>query len=67
MMILLEKRSGLAVNPDDVSSMSIHKSNGYSVLEVRMISGDKYRVRDTAHCSDGDDVRALHKQLLEAM
>ena len=67
MMILLEKHSGLAVNPYDVSSMSIHKSNGYSVLEVRMISGDKYRVRDTAHCSDGDDVRALHKQLLEAM
>ena len=67
MIILLEKRSGLAVNPDDVSSMSIHKSNGYSVLEVRMISGDKYRVRDTAHCSDGDDVHALHKQLLEVM
>ena len=66
-MILLDKRSGLAVNPDDVSSMSIHKSNGYSVLEVRMISGDKYRVRDTAHCSDGDDVHALHKQLLEVM
>ena len=67
MMILLEKHSGLAVNPDDVSSMSIHKSNGYSVLEVRMISGDKYQVRDTAHCSDGDDVHVLHKQLLEAM
>ena len=66
-MILLDKRSGLAVNPDDVSSMSIHKSNGYSVLEVRMISGEKYRVRDTAHCSDGDDVHALHKQLLEVM
>ena len=67
MMILLEKRSGLAVNPDDVSSMSIHKSNGYSVLEVRMISGAEYRVRDTSQCSDGDDVHALHKQLLEAM
>ena len=67
MMILLEKRSGLAVNPDDISSMSIHKSNGYSVLEVKMISGDKYRVRDTSHCFDGDDVHTLHKQLLEAM
>ena len=67
MMILLEKNSGLAVNPADVSSMSMHKSNGYSVLEVRMISGDKYRVRDTSHCFDGDDVHTLHKQLLEAM
>ena len=66
-MILLEKHSGLAVIPDDVSSMSIHKSNGYSVLDVRMISGDKYRVRDTSHCFDGDDVYALHKQLLETM
>lgn len=67
MMILLEKRSGLAVNPDDVSSMAIHKSNGYSVLEVRMVSGDKHWVRDTSHCFDGDDVHALHQQLLEAM
>ena len=67
MMILLEKNSSLAVNPADVSSMSMHKSNGYSVLEVRMISGEKYRVRDTSHCFDGDDVHALHKQLLEAM
>ena len=67
MMILLEKKSGLAVNPDDVSSMSIHTSNGYSVLEVRMISGDRYRVRDTSHCFDGDDAHALHKQLLESM
>lgn len=67
MMILLEKCSGLAVNLDDVSSMSIHKSNGYSVLEVRMIFGDKYRVRGASHCLDGDDVHALHKQLLEAM
>ncbi|NNB33814.1 hypothetical protein [Pseudomonas fragi] len=67
MMILLEKRTRLAVNPDDVSSMSIHKSNGYSVLEVKMISGEKYRVRDTSHCFDGDDVHTLHKQLLEAM
>ena len=66
-MILLEKHIGLAVIPDDVSFMSIHKSNGYSVLDVRMISGDKYRVRDTPHCFDGDDVYALHKQLLETM
>lgn len=67
MMILLEKHSGLAVNSDDVSSMSVHKSNGYAVLEVRMISGDKYRVRDTSHCFDGDDVHALHKQLLQVI
>lgn len=67
MMILLEKKSGLAVNPADVSSMSMYKSNCYSVLEVRMISGDKYRVRDTSYCFDGDDVHVLHKQLLEAM
>ncbi|WP_426248434.1 hypothetical protein [Pseudomonas sp. TWR3-1-1] len=66
MMILLEKRTRLAVNPDDVSSMSVGTSNGYAVLEVRMKGGKKHRIRDTAHCSDGDNIFALHRQLLEA-
>lgn len=66
MMILLEKSTGLAVNPADVSSMCIRSSNGYRALEVRMVGGDKHLVRHTAHCSDGDDIYQLHKQLLEA-
>ena len=63
MMILLEKNSGLAFNPADVNSTAMHKSNVYSVLEMRMISDDQYRVRETSHCFDGDDVH----ELLEAM
>lgn len=66
MMILLEKNTGLAVNPADVSSMSTYTANGYVVLEVRMTGGEKHRVRHTPECWDGADVYALHKQLLEA-
>lgn len=66
MMILLQKHTGLAVNPDDVSSMGIGSSNGYAVLEVRMKTGEKHRIKHTPECWDGDDVHALHKRLLEA-
>lgn len=66
MMILLERRTGLAVNPADVSSVLIRSSNGWQVLDVKMLTGDRHLVRHTAHCSDGDDIYAMHKQLLEA-
>lgn len=66
MMILLERATGLAVNPSEVSSMVIRKSNGYTVLEVRMNDGERHTVKHTTHCSDGDDIHAVHKQLLEA-
>lgn len=66
MMILLERRTGLAVNPADVSSVLIRSSNGWQVLDVKMLTGDRHLVRHTAHCSDGDDIYAVHKQLLEA-
>jgi hypothetical protein len=65
-MILLEKHTGLAVNPDDVSSMGISSSNGYAVLGVRMKDGKEHRIKHTAGCWDGDDIYVLHKQLLEA-
>lgn len=66
MMILLNRASGLAVNPTDVSSVVIRSSNGWQVLEVNMSTGERHQVRHTAHCSDGDDIYAVHKQLLEA-
>lgn len=66
MMILIEKNTGLAVNPADVSSMSIGRSNSYVVLGVRMKDGQEHRIKHTPECWDGDDVYVLHKQLLEA-
>jgi hypothetical protein len=66
MMILLERRTGLAVNPAEVSSMVIRSSNGWRVLDIRMTSGEQHVIRDTADCLDGDDIHAVHKQLLEA-
>ncbi|MDD1150023.1 hypothetical protein M5G25_17180 [Pseudomonas sp. TNT2022 ID357] len=66
MMILLERHTGLAVNPADVSSVVIRSSNGWQVLDVKMSTGERNQVRLTAHCFDGDDIYAVHKQLLEA-
>ncbi|WP_322614225.1 hypothetical protein [Pseudomonas sp. BIC9C] len=66
MMILLERHTGLAVNPTEVSSMVIRSSNGWQVLDVKMSTGERHMVKHTTHCSDGDDIYAVHKQLLEA-
>ncbi|MCO7569390.1 hypothetical protein NJH78_05340 [Pseudomonas chlororaphis] len=66
MMILLERHTGLAVNPADVSSVVIRSSNGWQVLDVKMLTGERHLVRHTAHCFDSDDIYAVHKQLLEA-
>lgn len=66
MMILLEKHTGLAVNPADVSSISTYTANGFVMLEVRMTGGEKHRVRHAPEGWNGDDVYAIHKQLLEA-
>ncbi len=66
MIILLERATGLAVNPAVVSSIVIRKSNGYAVLEVRINDGERHTVKHTTHCSDGDDIHAVYTQLLEA-
>lgn len=65
MMVLLCKRSRLAVNPDDVSAVFFVSSNGYRELEVKMRTGDAYRVRHQPECLDGDDIYHVHKQLME--
>lgn len=66
MLILLQRSSGLAVNPDHISWMGIRRSNGYAVLNVKMKGGDEWIIRHTPECSDGDDIHAVHKRLLEA-
>ncbi|MDD2054189.1 hypothetical protein NPS46_16695 [Pseudomonas putida] len=66
MMVLLERRTGLAVNSVDVSSVVIRSSNGWQVLDVKMSTGERHQVRHTGHCFDGDDIYAVHKRLLEA-
>lgn len=66
MMVLLCKRSRLAVNPGDVSAVFIVSSNGYRELEVKMRTGDAYRVRHQPECLDGDDIYQIHTQLMEA-
>jgi hypothetical protein len=66
MMILLQKHTGLAVNPAELSSMTTRRSNGYMLLEVKMRNGSLHLVKHCPECADGDDIYVLHKQLLEA-
>ncbi|MNN06322.1 hypothetical protein D3C81_1191100 [compost metagenome] len=66
MLIQLCKRTHLAVNPDDVSAVFMASSNGYRELEVKMRTGDVYRIRHQPECMDGDDIYQVHKQLMEA-
>ena len=68
MMILLNPATGLAVNPQEISSMLIERCEGTrgsaSRLAIKMKSGYELQIR---HCPDaGIDVEQLHQQLLEA-
>lgn len=66
MLIQILKRTKLAVNPADISAIFIYGVNYAPILEVRMRSGEKYRVLHEPHLPTGDDVHLVHKQLLEA-
>jgi hypothetical protein len=66
MLIQIIKRTHLAVNPAEISAVVITSSNGYRELEVKMRTGDAYRVRHQPECLDGDDIYQIHKHLMEA-
>ena len=66
MLIQLIQRTRLAVNPADISAIFIYTVNHAPTLEVRMRSGEKYRVPHTPHCHDGDNVYEIHQRLMEA-
>lgn len=66
MLIQLIPRTRLAVNPAEISAMFIYTVNHAPILEVRMCSGEKYRVSHTPHCHDGDNVYEVHQRLMEA-
>ena len=65
MMILLDKASGLAVNPAEVSSMRYENWNGGKYLLLTMQTGKELSVEHWPH-GDGPNVYRLHEQLLEA-
>lgn len=65
MMILLDKASGLAVNPAEVSSMRYENWNGGKYLVLTMQTGNELSVEHWPH-GDGPNVYRLHEQLLEA-
>jgi hypothetical protein len=66
MLIQIIKRTGLAVNPADITSVFIYTVNHEPVLEVCMREGKKYRIHHEPHLPKGDDVYEIHKRLLAA-
>lgn len=64
-MILLDKRTGLAVNPVLVASIRLSEYNGTTHLVITMKDGYEIQIADNR----GQDVnvRELHRQLLEAV
>lgn len=67
MLILLEKHTGLAVNPDDVTSMRYSRSlNGGKWLIITTRNGQDLSVKHSPF-DGGADVYELHAQLLEAL
>ncbi len=65
MMILLDKSSGLAVNPAEVSSMRFESWNGDKHLVLTMQTGKELAVQHWPY-GDGPNVYRLHEQLLGA-
>ncbi|WP_191635329.1 hypothetical protein [Pseudomonas fluorescens] len=66
-MILLEKHTGLAVNPDDVTSMCYSPSlNGGKWLIITTRNGQDLSVKHSPF-NGGTNVYELHAQLLEAL
>ncbi|OOW00516.1 hypothetical protein [Pseudomonas sp. MF4836] len=65
MMVLLDKASGLAVNPAEVGSMRYEKWNGSTHLVLTMQNGKELSVQHWPY-GDGPNVYRLHEQLLEA-
>lgn len=65
MLIQIIKRTGLAVNPADITAVFIFKVNLDPILEVRMRDGENYRVHHEPHLPNGDDVYETYKRLLD--
>lgn len=65
MMILLDKASGLAVNPAEVASMRYAEWNGDKHLVLTMQTGKELSVRHWPY-GDGPNIYRLYDQLLEA-
>ena len=65
-MILLEKATGLAINPADISSMRINHGRKPSTLEIALRTGMLVQVEHRPHTHDGANIYQLHQRLLEA-
>ncbi|WP_323115406.1 hypothetical protein [Pseudomonas guariconensis] len=66
MLILIDEESGLAVNPQDISTMRIGRMRGREgivlLLQIRMRTGEQLTVAGHRDCP----VSLLHERLLEA-
>lgn len=66
MMIMVDPRSKLAVQPGDISSMQVVQApGGRWILELRMISGGEI-VIPASNDYGQVDLNAIHAKLMEA-
>lgn len=67
MLILVDPRRKLAVQPGDISSMQIqHELEGGRVLVLHMVSGREIKVHDCVGRREHLDIDHVHRQLMEA-
>jgi len=65
MMILLDKHTGLAVNPAEIRSIHFERSGPETWLLITMKDRFELRIKH-ASAQGGADVYELHRRLLEA-
>jgi len=63
-MIEVDKRSGLAINPDDLSAMHYVDTNKGKALQLIMKSGNGHLIQHSPY--EGTNVYELHRQILAA-
>lgn len=67
MLILIDPRTHLAVQPGDISAMRIYLSTDGEYLLLAMTSGKEFKVHAELGRRDPKlDIRDLHRRLLEA-
>ena len=66
MLILIDPRNKLAVQPGDISSMQINREiGGRRALVLMMTAGQEIRVASNNDCGDLN-LDAVHRELMEA-
>lgn len=65
-LVQLDRRQGIVVRLQGISSMEFGESNGTRCLCIYMSNGEQYRVQHWPG-TDGTDIYHLHRQITDAL